>query len=302
MKKSLLTLVAALLSYFGHSQYLWDVGGHIGASNYLGEMGGNADVRKDFVSDMKLSKTEFTLGTFTRYKFSPLLSAKASLNLVRIEGADHLSSNPGRRGRNLSFQNNIVELGLTGELYFYEVPDLGRTYRYRNDFKMYIFAGISAFYHNPRVHYNGEWINLRPLQTEGKKYSTVSAAVPVGLGLYFTVEKHHRIGWEFNWRTTFTDYLDDVSGMYADPEDLSAEAIALANRRDELGTLEGVPDASNYAPGSKRGDPSHKDSYLSTSITYSYVIRGRSSIWISRHGSIFKRAKKYKGRITRPKF
>lgn len=302
MKKLLFTLAAGSLPFLGFSQYRWDLGGQVGASNYLGEMGGNEGTRKDFVNDMKLSKTQFALGGFARYKISPLVSAKAGLNWLRIEGADHLSTNPGRRGRNLSFQNNIVELELTGEMYFYEVPDLGRTYRYRNDFKMYVFAGVSAFYHNPRVHYQGEWVDLRPLQTEGKKYTSISAAIPVGLGLFFTVDKQHRIGWQFNWRTSFTDYLDDVSGLYADPKDLSPEAIALANRRDELGNIEGVPGSDNYSPGSKRGDPSHKDSYLSTSIYYSYVIRGRSSIWISRHGSIFKRKGKYKPRISRPKF
>jgi hypothetical protein len=303
MRKLLLTICIGTLPFVGFSQYLWDFGGQIGASNYLGEMGGTSDTRHDFIKDIKLSKTEFTLGGFARYKFTPLISAKAGLNWVRIEGADYLSTNPGRRGRNLSFQNNIFELELTGEVFFYEIPDLGHTYRYRNDFRMYAFAGISALYHNPRAHYQGEWVNLRPLKTEGKTYSSFAAAVPLGIGLYFTVEKRHRIGWEFDWRTTFTDYLDDVSTVYIDPSELSSpEAIALANRRDELGdNVEGVPDAVNYVPGKKRGDPSHKDSYLSTSVSYSYVMRGKSSFYKSHYGSIFKR-KKYKKRKIRAKF
>ncbi|MCE3280645.1 MAG: hypothetical protein K0S44_2836, partial [Bacteroidetes bacterium] len=273
-----------------------------GAANYLGEMGGKEKTRRNFISDMKLSKTQMTAGAFARYKFTPLISAKLAANWVRIEGEDNKSTNRGRKGRNLSFQNNIFELELTGQVFFYEIPDLGHTYRYRNDFKMYAFAGVAAFYHSPRANYNGEWVDLQPLQTEGVNYNKLNVAIPLGIGLFFTIDKKHRIGWEFNWRTTFTDYLDDVSTVYADPADLSSpEAIALANRRGELGDNADVPVASNYEPGKKRGDPSHKDSYLSTSLYYSYVLRGRSSFYRSKYGSIFKH-KKYKKRKIRAKF
>lgn len=302
MRKIITIFSLVALPVLSQAQYLWDFGGHVGGANYLGEMGGKEKTRRNFISDIKLSKTEVTAGAFARYKFTPLISAKLAANWVRIEGADYLSSNPGRVGRNLSFQNNLFELELTGQVYFYEVPDLGHTYRYRNDFKMYAFAGISGYYSNPRAHYNGEWVDLRPLQTEGVAYKPIGVAIPLGIGLYFTIDKKHRIGWDFNWRTTFSDYLDDVSTVYADPATLtSAEAIALANRRDELGNTEGVPVPSNYDPGKKRGDPSHNDSYLSTSVNYSYVLRGRSSFYRSKYGSIFKH-KKYKKRKMRAKF
>ncbi len=302
MRKLLLILTLSITAPIaGISQYLWDYGVQAGASNYLGEMGGKSGTRRDFISDIKLSKTQFTVGGFVRYKFTPLISAKLGLNWIRILGADNASTNPGRVGRNLSFRNDIIELELTGQVYFYEIPDLGRTYRYRNDFKMYAFAGIACFYHNPKTYYNSEWTALRPLKTEGVSYQPVGVSIPLGIGLYFTVEKKHRIGFEIDWRTTFTDYLDDVSTVYADPADLDPAAVDLANRRDELGNTPGVPLAENYKPGSKRGDPSHNDSYISTSLNYSYVIRGRSSFYRSKYGSIFKR-KKYKKRKIRAKF
>lgn len=302
MRKLILIIATAAFPVLTQAQYLWDFGVQAGASNYLGEMGGKEKTRRNFISDIKLSKTQVTAGAFTRYKFTPLISAKLAANWVRIEGEDNKSTNPGRVGRNLSFQNNIFELELTGQVFFYEVPDLGHTYRYRNDFKMYAFAGVAGFYHSPRTNYQGSWVKLQPLQTEGVKYNKIGVAIPLGIGLLFTIDKKHRIGWEFNWRTTFSDYLDDVSTVYADPSNLSsAEAIALANRRDELGDNAGVPDAKNYEPGSKRGDPSHNDSYLSTSVYYSYVLRGRSSFYRSKYGSIFKQ-KKYKKRKIRAKF
>ncbi len=302
MRKLFVLLLLSSFSVNAFSQYLWDFGAHVGASNYLGEMGGKAGTRRDFISDMKLSKTQFAVGGFARYKLNPIVSAKLGLNWNRIAGADYLSTNPGRAGRNLSFRDDIIDLELTGQFFFVDIPDLGHTYRYRNDFRMYAFVGVGAFYYNPKTYYNGSWVALRPLKTEGKKYSAVSASIPLGIGMYFTIDKKHRIGWEFNWRTTFSDYLDDVSTVYADPADLtSAEAIALANRRGELGNTSGIPNKDNYLPGTKRGDPSHKDSYMTTSINYSYIIRGRSSFYRSKYGSIFKH-KKYKKRKIRAKF
>lgn len=302
MRKLLVIFTLSTIPFAGFGQYLWDFGGHVGASNYLGEMGGKSETRKDFISDIKLSKTQFALGAFARYKVNPIVSVKLGLDWDRIAGADYLSTNPGRMGRNLSFRNDIYELALTGQFFFVDVPDLGHTYRYRNDFRMYAFVGVAAFYHDPKTYYNGAWTSLRPLKTEGVSYSPIGASIPAGVGLYFTIDKKHRIGWEFDWRTTFTDYLDDVSTVYADPNDLaSPEAIALANRRDELGNMAGVPLAENYEPGAKRGDPSHNDSYMSMSINYSYIVRGRSSFYRSKYGSIFKH-KKYKKRKIRAKF
>lgn len=312
MRKFILALIILTIPFVGLAQYNWDIGAQVGAANYLGEMGGKGSTRRDFVADMKFSKTQFTAGGFARYKFSSLISAQVGLNWVRIEGADNTSTNPGRVGRNLSFQDDIVELSVTGQVFFYEMPDLGHTYRYRNDFKMYVFGGVAPFYYEPKTKsFDGETVKLRPLETEGKHYGPINVAIPVGLGLLFTIDKHHRIGWEFNWRTTFTDYLDDCSGNYVDPKTQSAESAKYANRRDELGNTDGIPGvipaSNNYGwdeknqVGYKRGDPSHKDTYLTTSLYYSYVIRGKSSLYKSKYGSIFRKAKGKKKKI-RAKF
>lgn len=211
MRKLFLGILFLTFPFIGFSQYKWDFGIQGGASNYLGEIGGKGDTRKGFISDMKLSQTHGNAGCFGRYKFTPLLSAKAGLNWIRISGADNTSTNPGRVGRNLSFRNDLIELELTAQAFFYEISDLGHTYQYSNDFKMYAFGGVSGFYNNPKANYEGNWVALRPLQTEGKKYKAIDVAIPLGIGFLFTVNRRHRIGWEFNWRTTFTDYLDDVS-------------------------------------------------------------------------------------------
>lgn len=320
MKIPLLFLTFTCTVSVAFPQYKWDVGGNLGAANYLGEIGGGEKARRDFVLDLKLSQTRSSFGGFVRYKINPDVFIRGSLGWYRISGADSFSKNPGRVGRNLSFRNDIMEASVVGQYVFYDVADLGRTYRYQNDFKAYIFTGIAGFHHNPKTEYNGNWVALQPLNTEGqgivpdapKPYAKFMFAVPAGAGFFFTLGKKYRIGWEFNWRTTFTDYLDDVSTNYPDdPSVLESDlARALSNRNPEIVYTEGQnfpahPGNYVYDPvnktSAKRGDPTHNDSYLSTTINASYALQGKSKFAKSRYKSFFK-GKKYAKRTIRAKF
>ena len=313
MKKLLLSSCLLLFVSAVFAQYKLDYGGSIGAANYLGEIGGKEKTRRNFILDLKLSQTKSAIGGFVRYKINRDISVRGSAGWYRISGADKFSTNPGRVGRNLSFRNDIIEASITGQYVFYEIADLGRTYRYQNDFKAYVFTGFAGAYQNPKALYNGSWVSLAPLHTEGqgiiegapKPYGKFIFVLPAGAGFYFTIKKKYRIGWEFNWRTTFTDYLDDVSGIYADSTLLgSPTAIALANRNPELQPYadgSDLPPSANYDGGNKRGDPKHKDSYLTTSINFSYVLRGTSKFARAKYQTSFGRQYK-KGRTIRAKF
>lgn len=283
------------------AQYFWDIGMNVGASNYLGDIGGNQLTRRDFVSDMKMSETKMTAGGFVRYKISHLFSAQGNISWIRIAGDDKLSANPARNARNLNFRNDMVEASGQMQFFFYEVNDLGRSLRNENNFRAYVGLGAGAVYHNPKTSFNGEMVALRPLTTEGKKYSRVAAVIPASAGFYFTLNKHYRIGWNLTWRTTFSDYLDDISTTYADPSQLpSTLAVQLANRTDELTTVSPAF-ADNFTPGNKRGDSKHNDSYLTSSVDLSYVIKGRSIIDKKKYPWIGKRINhpdKYNGSPT----
>ncbi len=290
MTKIYHALILFVLPFTAVAQpYGVDVGGSIGASNYLGEMGGEANTRKDFIADLKFEETRMAAGVFVRKRVLPQVSIKTALNYCRIAGADALSTNPGRNARNLSFRNDIYELSCEGQYFFYDINDLGRTYRYRDNFRAYAFLGVAGFFSNPKAKLDGDWYALQPLETEGVHYNRMGIAIPSGMGFYFTINKRYRIGWELGWRKTFTDYLDDVSTVYADPSEInSAEGIALANRTDpSLYTAQAdYPHPNNYTPGSKRGDPSHKDAYFFSTLNMSYVFRdvrwgkGPIHIWV----------------------
>ena len=66
------------------------------------------------------------------------------------------------------------------------------------------------------------------------------------------------------WRTTATDYIDDVSGYYVNTDFLSEEAAEMAN-----------PGTTNSIFGKRRGNPNNNDWYNFAGITISYKIKNR---------------------------
>lgn len=287
------------------AQYAWDVGFHLGGANYLGEMGGKDQPRRDFIWDMKLSQTRWAVGGFARRKINRLISVNTGLLYLRLQGADALTeSYRPRRGRNLNFRNDLFEWYIRPEFTIYQDNDLGGRGRYRTDFRLFGYVGAALYYHNPKGQINreGAFYALQPLTTELVDYSRFGVSIPAGIGFHFTKRRRHRFGWDMGWRTTFTDYLDDVSTTYADPALLpSQEAINLSNQTSYAYALDPtLPHPNNYAPGAIRGDPTHNDSYLTMTFTYSYVLRGQSNFYRQRYSWI--RGTKRVGRKSRAKF
>ena len=271
IRSLLLASLVSILSVPAEAQYLWDVGVHVGGANLLGDIGGLEKTRRDFVWDAKLGQTSWAFGFFARRKFSRLISVNAGLMYFRVQGSDQFSTNGPRRGRNLNFRNSIPELYVRPEVTIYQDNDLGGRGRYKTDFRLFGYIGIAGFYHNPQAQINdeGAFFDLQPLRTEGQieSYESLQLAVPVGIGFHFTKKRRHRFGLDFGWRTTFTDYIDDISTVYAvpNPENVGDLALAtsLANQYIEQ---DGVPDAIQYIDGSRRGDPTHNDSYLDVDV------------------------------------
>lgn len=269
--------------------YRFEIGVATGVSNYLGEMGGRQASARPWLLDLKLAKTRWNETVYMRYKFHPSLAARLSFNYLRISGDDKLSTNPGRRYRNLSFRNDIYDVEATLNWLFYNPQKPVGLYPRTSLFVTgYMFVGVGGFYHNPKTLYQGSWVALQPVRTEGVKYSKFGYCVPLGLGFYVTLNKRrraHRIGLEINWRYTNTDYLDDVSTTYKNPSELPSNlAVALSNRNTEVTKQpagmennygwhdDGMGNNLNKAP---RGNPDNKDSYISVNITYGLAIKSK---------------------------
>lgn len=313
MKKISALLFLVFIYSTANAQYRWDMGLNVGAANYLGEIGGNEETRRDFILDMQLDQTQWVLGGFARYRVNPQISFNMGFNYGRIRGYDSYSENPARVARNLNFKNDILELSFRTELTLLFDNDVGGRGYYDPDFKLYGFLGVAGFYHNPKAQYQDRYVELIDLKTEGVEYNNFQLSIPAGIGLYFTYRKVHRIGWELGYRFAFTDYLDDASSTYAQYDELGSDrvlAAALSNRTsqeliDEVNAearARGLQEVNlgSFAPGEKRGDPTHNDGYLFTQFSYSIVIKGSSKFSKARYSWIKK--KKRKRRKTRAKF
>ena len=290
------------------AQYAWDVGFHLGGANYLGEMGGKDQPRRDFIWDMQLSQTRFAFGGFARRKINRFISVNTGIMYLRIQGSDDLTVDyRPRLGRNLNFRNDLIEWYVRPEFTIFQDNDLGGHGKYRLDFRLFGYVGAALYYHNPKGQINGEgdFYALQPLTTELVDYSRIGVSIPAGIGFHFTQRRRHRFGWDMGWRTTFSDYLDDASTVYADPNALpggaTGTAAQLANQSAAAYAADPtLPHPNNYAAGAIRGDPTHNDSYLTMTFTYSYVLRGQSNFYRQRYSWI--RGNKRVGRKSRAKF
>lgn len=297
-----ITLILTNSLSFGQ-RYNLGFGMNAGVINYLGDIGGG-DLSRNFVYNMELKDTRWATGPFVDYRFHPLFAVRGGLMYGRLRGEDNESENRARRGRNLNFRNDIFEL--SGRLEYYpqilSLSDVGYRGRYRVDYQTFFFVGVGGIYHSPKsAHYSNpkEYYKLRPLLTEGVKYSPIVVSVPMGGGFFFTYKRQHRFGFELQWSWVFSDYLDDIHDRYVDPSLMSSDPNAawLANQWIDQ---PGVPAEVQYGPGSPRGDATDRDNYVVISFNYQFLIRTRNGFYRSNYSWMYGRHRKWGG--TKAKF
>ncbi len=263
-----------------------------GASNFLGELGGANQIGTNFVKDLEFTATRPSVALGMRYKFAKRWAVKGGFHYLLLSGNDKLTKEPFRNNRNLSFRSHTFELSVQGEFYFTKEQS-GHIYKIKNakgmksyDYQGYLFVGIGGFYYNPQAKYRGNWVNLQPLGTEGqglaggpKKYSRVSICIPYGIGGKYAINKEWAVGLELGIRKTFTDYIDDVSGVYYDNNAIFlAKGEAAAALADP--SLYGYPEEfggnsvslKQTAAGQQRGDKKDKDAYMFLNVTVNYKV------------------------------
>ncbi len=253
MRKLSGLLLLLLVSSFTFAQN-WELGGFAGSSGYMG----------DFNQNDPLKFTDFAIGAYVKRNFSGYFSAKLGYTYGTIRGADSLSSNEQLRNRNLSFYSGLNELALTGELNFFDYQPGISIKRW----SPFIFGGLALVNYNPKTDYKGETYVLPPLKTEGqqKEYPANVLSIPYGVGLKVNFYKSWNIALELGYRTAFTNYLDDVSGFYADKNSMpNVYSRILSDRSGEkTGSYIG-------SAGSQRGDLRQRDTYMITGISISYT-------------------------------
>jgi hypothetical protein len=104
----------------------------------------------------------------------------------------------------------------------------------------------------------------------------------MGVGFRVGVGRVWGVGAEIAYVKTFSDYMDDVSTVYADPASFSTEAAAYFSN-----PAVGSP---YFAPGNQRGDSKQKDAYyhlnliITRNLTFKDYGRQRSKNGIKPRG------------------
>lgn len=248
---SVLLLQFLITSLWG--QQGWEAGGWLGVSHYFGDLN----------TSLRLSDPGYAGGVVARYNFNKRVCIKFSGNYGNVSAQDADSENLFERARNLSFRSVIVDGAAQMEFNF-----LTYTHGSKDEFfTPYLLAGLNVFYFNPQAEYNGQWVDLRPLGTEGQfrgeEYYTTQLGLIYGMGIKIDLSYRLSLNLELSGRKLFTDYLDDVSTVYADKDDLGKLrgdiAVALSDRSL---LLQGVNEDGRLSlPGRQRGNSVTKDSY-----------------------------------------
>ncbi|MEZ4938369.1 MAG: DUF6089 family protein [Crocinitomicaceae bacterium] len=243
----------------------------------LGVMGGIMYYVGDLNPYHHFRDFEAGFGLIYKYNITAHFAFRLTGIYGKVTGDDSKSQGSEfRLNRNLHFRSNIFEIAAGFEINFFKY----RTQDFKYPISPYLIFQVAYFHMNPQASRNSSWTDLQPLGTEGqgssqggKRYSLHQIAFPIGLGLKFNIARGVSFAIEYSIRFTFTDYLDDVSKNYVDPDILSAENGADAGFFSDRSLSSPGPGGSNT--GTQRGDPATKDWYASTMATLSFRLAPR---------------------------
>jgi hypothetical protein len=215
-------------------------------------------------------------GIFARIHVNPYIAVRFTGNYAKLGYDDKFSSNVYNKQRNLNFRSDVVEVAFQTEFNFFRFT----TGELKSRFTPYLTAGIGGFYFNPYTYLNGKRYNLKQVGTEGqyvgyagRQYSNFNICFPIGMGVKYWVMPGVNIGFEIAHRLTLTDYLDDVSATYIDPNKFDSDpnnpssAYILHDRSTEIGGTTMARD------GKQRGNSATKDQYMMMMFNLSFQFK-----------------------------
>lgn len=297
VKPSTLTCVLAMLL----SVTAWGQGRSyglaLGSSHYVGDLGAKNGTAPWKATDMQASR--FALTGFVEWPIEGKWQMHTALSYIRVAGDDRFADNPSRVARNLHFRSSVVEVQARGQFKFWDRP---RHWNRSAGSRGYAFLGVGAFTYNPKSRIrtdandvaNPMWYGLRELKTEGQEepYGWLALSMPMGIGFDWNLRGGWQVGMEVSWRYTTTDYLDDVSYTYGNPDQMSEIAALLSSQANAYTLALAGPDggfiedhtysATNPTP---RGNPNSRDGFGTVQFTLSRpdaTLRTRPGSWVGR--------------------
>lgn len=234
-----------------------EVGATAGLSYYVG----------DINPSYHFAQSNFGFGASLRYYQGSRWAFRFQYSNMNLSAADEKSTFRPERG--LAFNSKVNDFALLAEFNFFDYWTGSR----RNRVTPYIFGGVSfftfksvhpdgtAFLHELTITDSETGISTTEIVgAEGKAYKPYSFSIPFGVGVKYSLCK--RIGVTLEWRIhkTFTDYIDDIHGLYPEQDYIYVGDNGY-NYTDPT---------NNYEPGMQRGNGA-AESILINSDWYSML-------------------------------
>ncbi|MGH2563596.1 MAG: hypothetical protein ACRDE8_07655 [Ginsengibacter sp.] len=273
---------------FGNEKTKVEVGINVGPLFFLGDLGGHRGKGTTFLKDLNLPLTKVMKGFFLTVYPNEWLGVRAAADIGKLDGQDKIIDTKGvnelwRKQRNLDFKTNLSEAYIAAEVFPLMLLNSGEE-DYKPRLRPYGVIGVGVFHFNPQgsltdANGNKTWYYLQPLHTEGegfaevpqvKNYALTQVNIPMGFGAKYYLSDRVNLSLEVLHRKTFTDYIDDVSTDYIDPnlfdKYLTPQNAAIARQISDKVFGIVTPGVTRYSPGTQRGDPKQNDAYFSISL------------------------------------
>ncbi|WP_221390002.1 outer membrane beta-barrel protein [Dyadobacter sp. NIV53] len=193
------------------------------------------------------------------YRVTEHFSARGEFRFYQTSGEQRYSRYPDN---NLSFRtrNPDINLGIQADLF---------SYNSHARINPYLFLGAGVTYLNPKAKLDGKWYSLPPLTTEGVKYSRLPLVITGAIGVSVQAFERLSLGIEMNNNFVRSDYFDDVSGVFPNPDQLPSDlARRLSDRSSEIGL-------DPKQPGWHRGVGTRNDIFSFVQLRATYLIGNR---------------------------
>lgn len=257
-----------------------ELGASFGIMNSLTDLGGKKGIGKNFIKDLNWQNTKLSYGLYVSAMYQNKIGIRLEGTIGSVAGYDSIlkpvaATTSGRYERNLSFKSRISDFQLALEIH----PLMFNNFEKKEPprFSPYGVVGVGFYSFDPKAKLNGQWYSLQPLRTEGQGFKEYPERSPyklsqlnfsAGLGVKYEVNSMFNARLELNHRILNTDYLDDVSTSYIDPNlfynylpiNLAAIAQQLQNRKGELNPS----DVTSI--GDQRGDPKDNDAFFTIQL------------------------------------
>ncbi len=280
----------------------WSLQVQGGVVNLWSDLGGQKGAGAGYLKDLNMKSAGPVFGaavTWDRYRWGGI---KLELNAGVWQADDGLlkgvsPSDPayGRYLRNLNVKAPFQEGLLLAEIRPFQFAD-----RYHplalTHWQPYVAVGAGLFHYNPTglyTHPDGhtEWVDLQPLHTEGqgfaeypdrKPYNLTQFSIPMQIGLRYHINENWALGVQFTYRKTFTDYLDDASTTYINPDLFAKYAgtdATVARAMSDKSYLLTADQQPIQHAGDMRASASSKDAYSSFTISVKYNLYRKHGLW-----------------------